>query len=65
MRNLAQNKNLYYIDCYHTNMFRPNNTTNAETFSNNADGIHLNETASELMAQMIFEELKKVGFNLS
>lgn len=62
MKQIAQHRNHYFIDCYHTNMLRPNYEANIAELTTNGDGVHLNEKGSELMAQMIFEELKKVGF---
>lgn len=61
MKSIAQNRNYYFIDCYHTNIMRPQNSANIAEFTTNGDGVHLNKKGSQLMAQMIFEELKKVG----
>lgn len=64
MKDLANNKNLYYIDCYHENLYRPWKTENIASYGNNGtDGVHLNDLGHKLMAQFIFEELKKVGFD--
>lgn len=64
MKDLADNRNLYYIDCYHTNMYRPWDTNNVTLFGNNGtDPVHLSDLGNKMMAQMIFEELKKVGID--
>ena len=64
MKDLAWNRGFYYIDCYHTNLYRPNIPQNVTLFGNNGkDIVHPNELGHKMMAQMIFEELKKVGFD--
>lgn len=64
MRDLAYNRNYYYIDCYHINLYRPNNTQNVALFGNNGnDTTHPNDLGHKMMAQMIYEDLKKVGID--
>ena len=64
MKDLAWNRGFYYIDCYHTNLYRPNIPQNVTLFGNNGKDItHPNNLGHKMMAQMIFEELKKVGFD--
>lgn len=64
MKSLSDNKNLYYIDCYHTNLYRSWVDASKEAFTNRSDGTHLNPLGSKMMAEMIFEELKKVAFDI-
>ena len=64
MKDLAWNRGFYYIDCYHTNLYRPNIPQNVTLFGNNGKDItHPNNLGHKMMAQMIFEELKKVGID--
>lgn len=64
MKDLAWNRGFYYIDCYHTNLYRPNIPQNVTLFGNNGkDTTHPNNLGHKMMAQMIFEELKKVGID--
>lgn len=64
MKDLAWNRGFYYIDCYHTNLYRPDIPQNVTLFGNNGkDIVHPNELGHKMMAQMIFEELKKVGID--
>ena len=63
MKEIAQNRNLYYLDCYHENILRPNNDANKLLYTTNSDGVHLNQLGSKLMAQMIYEKMKQIGMD--
>lgn len=65
MKQIAQHRNYYFVDCYHINMMRPENEDNIAELTVGADGVHLNEMGAQLMAQQIFEELKKVGIDIN
>ena len=63
MKEIAQNRNLYYLDCYRENILRPNNDANKLLYTTNSDGVHLNQLGSKLMAQMIYEKMKQIGMD--
>ena len=60
LKTIAANKKVYFIDCFHGTL-NPDNADNRAAYI--PDGIHPNAAGHKIIAQTIFEEMKRVGID--
>lgn len=58
LKTIAENKGIYFIDCFHGTL-NPYNADNRAAYI--PDGTHPNAEGHKIIAQTIFEEMKRIG----
>lgn len=58
LQTIAENKGIYFIDCFHGTL-NPYNADNRSAYI--TDGTHPNAAGHKIIAQTIYEEMKRIG----